>query len=173
MPPACQPYKFLWSPLNVSTVVGWGVGPQVNKFELVSSDDHQMSVVREYVPCLVGGGGGKSHVECIMDNGHMKIPMDIMTDGQKPVKTLPSRNFITSQYSAIFRFAWLYYVFRLGTFRFTPKRNSVFGGWLKCNSVLPPPPPKNRIQFWVKQNFMTPKFLSALHHRGIFPRKTN
>ena len=38
-----------------------GVGPQVNKFEQVSSDDHQMSVVGErrmnrQVLCLGGGG---------------------------------------------------------------------------------------------------------------------
>ena len=26
----------------------WGVGPQVNKFEQVSSDDHQMSVVERW-----------------------------------------------------------------------------------------------------------------------------
>ena len=36
---------FRWPPLAVST--GFGVGPQVNKFEQVSSDDHQMSVVGE------------------------------------------------------------------------------------------------------------------------------
>ena len=37
----------------MSVLVGRGVGPQVNKFEQVSCDDHQMSV---------GGGGGKPHV---------------------------------------------------------------------------------------------------------------
>ena len=55
--------------------LGWeGVGPQVNKFEQVSSDDHQMSVPGEggvgtQVPYLgpISGGGGweglsKSHV---------------------------------------------------------------------------------------------------------------
>ena len=32
---------FQWPPLDVSTIRG---GPQVNKFEQVSSDNHQMSV---------------------------------------------------------------------------------------------------------------------------------
>ena len=41
--PASYPYVFQWPPLDVS-----GGGPQVNKFEQVSSDDHQMS--------LAGGG---------------------------------------------------------------------------------------------------------------------
>ena len=36
-------YVFRWPPLDVSTI--GGLGPQVNKFEHVSSDDHQMSVV--------------------------------------------------------------------------------------------------------------------------------
>ena len=40
---ACQPYVFRWPSLDVSTM-GWKVGPQVNKFEQVTSDDHQMSV---------------------------------------------------------------------------------------------------------------------------------
>ena len=39
-----QPYVFWWPPLDVSTSGGQGVGPQVNKFEKVSSDDHNMSV---------------------------------------------------------------------------------------------------------------------------------
>ena len=38
-------FVFRSPPLDVSTMGrGWGVGPQVNKFEQVSSDDHQMSV---------------------------------------------------------------------------------------------------------------------------------
>ena len=38
--------------------VAWGgVGPQVNKFEQVSSDDHQMSVARGKSPGLMSGGG--------------------------------------------------------------------------------------------------------------------
>ena len=43
VPPACQPYAFQWLPLDVSTSMGV-IGPKVNKFEQVSSDDHQMSV---------------------------------------------------------------------------------------------------------------------------------
>ena len=42
VPPTCQPYVFHWLPLYVTT--GWELGPQVNKYEQVSSDDHQMSV---------------------------------------------------------------------------------------------------------------------------------
>ena len=53
----------------MSVVVGEGVS-QVNKFEQVSSDGHQMS--------LAGGawlgGGLHSDVKCIMGNGHMGIP---------------------------------------------------------------------------------------------------
>ena len=37
----------------------WVVGPQMNKFELVSSDDHQMSLPGG-VPGLIFGCGGKS-----------------------------------------------------------------------------------------------------------------
>ena len=44
VPPACQPYVFWWPPLDVSKGAG-GVGHQVDKFEQVSSDGHQMSVV--------------------------------------------------------------------------------------------------------------------------------
>ena len=40
---AWQPCMFRWPLLDVST--SQGVGPQVNKFEQVSSDDHQMSPV--------------------------------------------------------------------------------------------------------------------------------
>ena len=39
------------------TVVGGGVGPQVNKFEQVSSDDHQMSVAGGMSPGLMFAGG--------------------------------------------------------------------------------------------------------------------
>ena len=46
----------------MSVLVGeWGVGPQVNKFEQVSSDDHQMSVVRvgRGWVCPAEGGWGR------------------------------------------------------------------------------------------------------------------
>ena len=71
----------------MSVPVGWaprkGVGPQVSKFEQISSDDHQMSVVGE-VPYLVSGGGelvpclewgGVPISQCIMGSGHMGTPM--------------------------------------------------------------------------------------------------
>ena len=54
---------FRWPPLDVSTG-GVGVGPQVNKFEQVASDDHQMSVAGLRVGCkfpgLMSGGGVRS-----------------------------------------------------------------------------------------------------------------
>ena len=58
--PACQPYVPWWPP-NVST--GWGEGaggPQVNEFEQVSGDSHQISLAGELaseVPCPTSGGG--------------------------------------------------------------------------------------------------------------------
>ena len=52
VPPACQPYVFQCPPLDISTPGGGGeLGPQVNKFEQVYNDDHQMSVA---------GGGGRT-----------------------------------------------------------------------------------------------------------------
>ena len=42
------------------TVVG--VGPQVNKFEQVSSDDHQMSVAGVRSPGLMFAGGNNSMI---------------------------------------------------------------------------------------------------------------
>ena len=42
-PPARQLHMFWWTPLDVSNS-GEGIGPQVNKFEQVSSDVRQMSV---------------------------------------------------------------------------------------------------------------------------------
>ena len=79
IPPACQPYVFQWPPLDVSTGGrGGGLGPQVNKFEQVSNDDHQMSVaegrqgrcqvwcptegVGAQVWCLGEGDGGTYHM---------------------------------------------------------------------------------------------------------------
>ena len=41
--PACQLHVFRWPPLDVSTD-NRGVGLQMDKFEQVSSDGHQMSV---------------------------------------------------------------------------------------------------------------------------------
>ena len=52
-------YVFRWPPLDVSTIERFG--PQVNKFEQVSSDDHQMSVVGggEMLGTQVLGPGGR------------------------------------------------------------------------------------------------------------------
>ena len=78
--------------LTILLVRGGGVGPQMNKFEQGSSDDHQISVAGERV-CP---GGYPYHVNYPMM--HMMLlptappPPNRMTD--RPVKTLPSRNFV-------------------------------------------------------------------------------
>ena len=88
---------------QVST--GGGGGPEVNKFEQVFNDGHQMSLVGEgkkTVRSHVGGGLGSgqmglySEVQCIMGNGHMGPPPPYCghNDGQTRLKTLPSRNFV-------------------------------------------------------------------------------
>ena len=59
-----------------------GEGPHVNKFEQVSSDGHQMSLVVARaggVPCLMSGaeqrvGAVGSELQCIMVNSHMGTP---------------------------------------------------------------------------------------------------
>ena len=89
----------------------WGVrGPQVNKFEQVSSDDHQMSLVEGWrVPCLMLRGLGPegaramrgaslySEVQCIMGNGHMG-PLPLWTDrhGYENITT-SSNNLLSPQ----------------------------------------------------------------------------
>ena len=65
-------------------------GPQVNKFEQVSSDGHQISLAKK---------GLKLGVPCLMarEGGHMRISIhnvNRQTDRQTRVKTLPSRNFV-------------------------------------------------------------------------------
>ena len=49
----------------------WG-NPQVNNFEQVSVDDHQMSVVGRVAPR--SGIGRILSSQCIMSNGHMGTP---------------------------------------------------------------------------------------------------
>ena len=61
VPPACQLYVFQLPSLEFSTT-RVRVGPQVNKFEQVPSDDHQM---------LAAKGGGRSHVSS--DDHQMSI----------------------------------------------------------------------------------------------------
>ena len=82
-PPACQPYMFRWPLLDVSTGGSAEVGPQVNKFEQVSSDDHQMSVA--------GEDGGRSPR---MMWGGVTLPCDLPHDAYD-VPTTPSLNGMT------------------------------------------------------------------------------
>ena len=97
----------------------WGVAsPQVNKFEQVSGDSHQISLAGGLgweVPCptsgggqgqawgvsgpMSGGGAGPeqggslySEVQCIMGNGHIGPSVDRQPERQTQLKTLPSRN---------------------------------------------------------------------------------
>ena len=52
VPPACHPYVFRWSLLDVTTVEmagGGGLGSQVNKFEHASRVYHQMSLAKSDV----------------------------------------------------------------------------------------------------------------------------
>ena len=78
---------------SVITPVGWRGGvPEVNKFEQVFSDGHQISL--PMVSGLMsgegptsdvlwwGGGSGGLHseVQGIMGNGHMGSPLNRMTD---------------------------------------------------------------------------------------------
>ena len=55
--------------VHVSVATKRGEAPQVNKFEQVSSDDHQMSVAGEGVGPMSGIQG-----QCIMGDGHMGTP---------------------------------------------------------------------------------------------------
>ena len=77
VPTACQAYVFWLPPLDVSTGEGW-LGPQVNKFEQVSSDDHQMSVAGRdpQIGCLGWGEGSPS----LMSGGRGYLPCDLSTD---------------------------------------------------------------------------------------------
>ena len=92
----------------MSVVVGEGLGLQVNKFEQVSSDDHQMSIagggVREQVPKSdVGWEGGSAQLSSseVWGGGGRRVPYlfndgcDIATPSSgQPAKTLPSRSFV-------------------------------------------------------------------------------
>ena len=65
VPPACQPYVLWWSP-DVRTG-----GPQVNKFEQVFSNCHQMSLAGGWaggVTCLVSRGGDEARACTVRSN---------------------------------------------------------------------------------------------------------
>ena len=86
-----------------------GVGTQVNKFEQVSNDGHQMSLagvdmsrVGGYVPRGVGvcmGYPSKGSVkgwgplQCDLSHNACDVTYLLPVDRQMPVKTLPSRNY--------------------------------------------------------------------------------
>ena len=55
-----------------------GVGPQVNKFEQVSSDGHKMSLAGRGDRTR-GGGGLYSEVQFIMSNGPIGTPLSPWT----------------------------------------------------------------------------------------------
>ena len=63
VPPTCKLYVFWWPPQGVSTMQG-GVGTQMNKFEQVSSDDHQMSMAggKGIQASCLGGVVSRSHL---------------------------------------------------------------------------------------------------------------
>ena len=64
IPPATQPYVFQWPPQHK-----WGIGPQVNNFEQVSTNCHQMSVVPGVGTQVLCGGEGTGVLY------HMTYPM--------------------------------------------------------------------------------------------------
>ena len=72
-----------------------GVGPQVNKFEPVSSDNHQMSVAdwSRYSSLMSRGGEGVPDylIYPVMHVMYLSLPG---TEQQMPVKALPFRNFV-------------------------------------------------------------------------------
>ena len=67
-----------------------GVGPQENKFEQVSSDQHEMSLG-------VGGVNRSPGLMCVGVPSHDAFNVTYAlpaVDRQMPLKTLPSRNFV-------------------------------------------------------------------------------
>ena len=85
--PACQPYE-LWPP-DVSTGRGCGVGgPQMNKFEQVSSYGHQMSLAGGWawpelgVPCLMARGAAAAGRGCTVKSNASWV---MVTSGPPPL----------------------------------------------------------------------------------------
>ena len=74
---------------------GEGVSPQVNKFEEVFSNDHQMSVGVGRSHIWYPWGGVCTQVKCGgVGTMRSNAPWDPPVDRQTPVKTLPSHNFV-------------------------------------------------------------------------------
>ena len=72
----------------------WYGGPQVNKFEQVSSDDHQISLAGR-----VGLGlEGELYSEVRCTIASLPSHMGTHVDRQRELKTLPSRNFVGERY---------------------------------------------------------------------------
>ena len=108
IPPTCKPYllQFQLPPPDVAP--RGGGGPQMNKFEQVSSDHHQMSLGRGRSPGLMSRGrgglrGGRSPGLISGEEGtyHVTYPMMYLMlrhlpRGQTPVKTLPSPKFVSA-----------------------------------------------------------------------------
>ena len=70
----------------MSVLMGAGVGPQVNKLEQVSSDDHQMPLARGYGWVCRGGPLPYPMM-------HVMLPTPRGQNGHTFVKTLPSCNY--------------------------------------------------------------------------------
>ena len=82
---------------QMSVLMEWGGGPQINKFEQVLNDSHRMSLAeglnaRGRAP--ISGRHLYSEVQYIISNVHMIHPLPEQNDKETPVKTLPYRNFI-------------------------------------------------------------------------------
>ena len=73
-----------------------GVGPQMNKFEQISSDHHQMSLVGIGLQVSCPGTGEGDTLPCNLsyDAFDVTYPPSPQNDRQKPVNTLPSHNFV-------------------------------------------------------------------------------
>ena len=84
------------------------LGPQVNRFEQISSEDHQMSLVGGRV-CLDGVGVGyvgSSTYHTINSMMHVMLrtsppPLCVQNEGQTPVKTLSPRHYCPGKHPSL------------------------------------------------------------------------
>ena len=81
--------------LNHRMSVPGGGGLQVNKFEQVSSDSHQMSLAGSWGGPWPGEGALYSEVQCIMGNS----PMARQTDRHTRLKTLPRQQLYSTKWT--------------------------------------------------------------------------